>query len=117
MLALAAQPAEERAFELLGIEPVGLGAAVLAGYRHACGMNDMGFDPECPEPAGQPKAIPAGLEGDGNAVDLVPRLLRFHSPSIEPFQQLVLIGGELLQRLTLRARYDPGDEPAFFTHF
>jgi hypothetical protein len=74
---------EKGAFELLSIEPVGLGAAVLARHRHARGMNDVGLDTTCPQPAGQPEAIPAGLEGDGNTVDLVPCLLRFHSPTLE----------------------------------
>ena len=68
--------------------------------------------PRALEPARQPEAVPAGLEGDGNAVDLVPCLLRFRSPSIEQLQQFVLVGLELLQRLALHARYDPGDKPA-----
>src|SRR5262245_3680434 len=49
---LAAQPAEEGALELLGVEPVGLGAPVLARYRHARGMNDVGLDAPCSQPAG-----------------------------------------------------------------
>ena len=112
VLPLAAQPAEKGAFELLGVEPVGLGAPVLPRYRHACGMNDVGLDTARSQPARQPEAVPASLEGDGNAVDLVACLLRLLSPSLEKLQQFVLIGLELLQRLALNARYDPGDEPA-----
>jgi hypothetical protein len=48
-------------------------------------MNDMGLDTASYQPAGQPEAVPAGLEGDGNAVDLVPGLLRLVSPSLEQF--------------------------------
>ena len=80
---LAAQPTQEGANELLRIEPVGLGTPVLARHRHARGMNDVRFDAARSQPAGQPEAVPAGLEGDGNAVDLVPYLLRFRSPSLE----------------------------------
>ena len=83
MVALTAQPAEKGALELLGIEPIGLGAPVLARYCHACCMNDVGLDAPCSQPTGQPEAIPAGLEGDGNALDLVPCLLRFRSPALE----------------------------------
>ena len=48
---LAAQPAEERALELLGIEAVGLGAPVLPWHRHACCVNDMGLDTAHSQPA------------------------------------------------------------------
>ena len=47
VLPLAAQPAEKGAFELLGVEPVGLGAPVLARHRHARGMDDVGLDAAC----------------------------------------------------------------------
>jgi hypothetical protein len=83
VVALTAQPAEKGALELLGIEPVGLCTPVFARYRYACRMNDMGLDTARREPAGQPEAIPAGLEGDDNAGDLVPRLLRFRTPALE----------------------------------
>jgi hypothetical protein len=46
-------------------------------------MDDMGRDTTRAQPAGQPEPIPAGLEGDGDARDFVPCLLRFRSPSIE----------------------------------
>ena len=79
-------------------------------------MNDVRLDAARSQPAGQPEAVPAGLEGDGNAVDLVSCLLRLRSPSIEQLQEFVLIGLELLQRLALHAGYDPRDEPAHFAH-
>src|SRR5262245_12181860 len=80
---LATQPAEKGAFELLGVEPVGLSTPVLARHRHACRMNDVGLNPVRSQPAGQPEAVPAGLEGDRNTVDLVPGLLRFLSPPLK----------------------------------
>jgi hypothetical protein len=46
-------------------------------------MNDMGLDTARSQPAREPEAIPAGLEGDGNAVDLMPRFFGLCSPSFE----------------------------------
>jgi hypothetical protein len=46
-------------------------------------VNDVGLDTARSEPARKPEAVPAGLERDGNAVNLVPYLLRFRSPSLE----------------------------------
>ena len=80
---LAAEPTEEGAFEVLGVEAVGLGAPVLPRHRHARGMNDMGLDTARSQPAGQPEAVPTGLEGHRNTIDLVPGLLRLCSPSLE----------------------------------
>src|SRR5262249_60839666 len=83
LVRLTAEPAEEGAFELLGVQPVGLGAPVLPGHRHACGMDDMSFDATCPNPPSQHEAVPASFESDGNAVDLVACFLRFPSPALE----------------------------------
>jgi hypothetical protein len=47
---LAAQPAEQRAHQHLGVEPVG--PALLARDRHAAGVNDMGLDPVTPQQPG-----------------------------------------------------------------
>src|SRR5262249_39930770 len=85
VVSLAAHPAEEGAFELFGVEAVGLGAPVLARHRHARGMNDVGLDTALSEPPGEPEAVPAGLEGNRNTIDLVPGLLRLGSPSLEKF--------------------------------
>ena len=71
---LAAQPAEEGALEQLGVEPVGLGPAVLAGDRDAGGVDDVRLDAARPQPAGQPEAVAAGLEGDRDARDRAPAL-------------------------------------------
>jgi hypothetical protein len=83
MRPLAAQPTEKGAFQALGVQAVGLCTSVLPRHRHARSMNDVRVDAACPQPAGQPKAVAAGLKGNGNAVDLVPRLLGFRSPSLE----------------------------------
>ena len=82
MVPLAAQPAKKDAFQALGVEAVGLGAPVLPRHCHACRMDDVGLDAVRPQPAGQPEAVPAALEGDRNTVDLVPGLLGLLSPSL-----------------------------------
>jgi hypothetical protein len=82
MVPLAAQPAEKGAFQARGVQPVGLCASVLPRRRHARSMNDVRLDAARHQPAGKPKAV-AGLKGNGNAVNLVPRLLGFRSPSLE----------------------------------
>ena len=82
---LAAQPAEKGAFELFGVEAVGLGAPMLPRHRHARGMDDVGLDTARSQPPGEPEAVPAGLEGDRNTIDLVSGLLRLCSPSLEKF--------------------------------
>jgi hypothetical protein len=43
--------------------------------------------------------------------------LRFLPPTIEQFQQRALIDRELLQRLSLDARHNAGNEPARLAHF
>jgi hypothetical protein len=48
-------------------------------------MDDMGLDAPRSQPAGQPEAVPAGLEGDRNTVDLMPGPLRLSSPPLEEF--------------------------------
>src|ERR1019366_2816365 len=82
VITLAAQPAEKGAFEQLGVEPIGLGAPVLARYGYARCMNDMDLDVANPEPACQPEAVTAGLEGDSDPFDPVCCLLRFLPPSM-----------------------------------
>src|SRR5215475_456017 len=71
-------------------------------------MNNVGLDTARPQPASKPKAVPAGLEGDGDASDLVPCLLRFRSPPLEQLQEFVLVRCELLNGW----RSTPGMTPA-----
>ena len=80
VITLAAQPAEKGAFEQLGVETIGLGAPVLARYGYARCVDDVGLDAGRLEPACQPEAVAAGLEGDYNAFDPASCLLRFLPP-------------------------------------
>ena len=41
----------------------------------------------CTEPARQPEAVTAGLESDRDALDPIPCLRRFLSPSMQQLQQ------------------------------
>src|SRR6516164_657292 len=45
----------------------------------------------CLEPARQPEAVPAGLEGDRDPLDPASCLLRFLSPSMQQLQQCALV--------------------------
>ena len=117
VISLAAQPAEKGALEQLGVETVGLGAPVLARYGYARCVDDVGLDAACPKPARQPETVTAGFKGDGNAFDPASCFLRLLTPAIEQLQQCALVDCKLLQRLTLDARHDAGNEPARQTHF
>src|SRR4051794_41763400 len=107
MLRLAPQPAEEHALEQGGVEPVGLGAPMLAGDGHAGRVNDMSFDAVSPEPARQPEAIAASLEGNGDAADLPASLTRLCAPAVEELEKSVLVRREFLEWMTR----DPSDDP------
>jgi hypothetical protein len=58
---LAAQPAEKRALQQLGVEPVRFGPPVFARDGDAGGMNDIGLNATRPQPARQPEAVATGL--------------------------------------------------------
>src|SRR5260221_3134106 len=116
VITLAAQPAEKGAFEQLGVETVSLGAPMLARHRHTRCVNDVGLDAARIEPARQPEAVTASLEGDCNALNPASCLLCFLSPSMQQLQQCALVDRELFQRLALDARHDTGNEPARQAH-
>src|SRR5260370_28850424 len=116
VIPLAPHPADEGAFEQLGVAPVGLGAPVLARYGYARCVDDVGLDAACPQPARQPETIPASLEGDCNAFDPASCLLGFLAPSMQQLQQCTLVDRKLLQRLGLDAKHDTSHEPAPLAH-
>src|SRR6516162_5476001 len=116
VITLAAQPAKKRAFEQLGVESVSFGAPMLARYRYTRCVYDVSLDAARLEPARQPEAVTASLEGDCNALDPASCFLRFFSPSMQQLQQCALVDRELFQRLALDARHDTGNEPARQAH-
>jgi hypothetical protein len=83
VITLAAQPAEKSTFEQLGVETVGLRSPMLARHRHTRGVNDVGLNAARREPACQPEAVTAGLEGNDNAFDPASCFLRFLPPSMQ----------------------------------
>src|SRR5438046_5023529 len=66
MLHLPPEPAEKGAHQKLGIEPVGLAAAMLARHRNAARVDHIGLDGAPLEPARQPEAVTAGFIGQRN---------------------------------------------------
>ena len=111
VLALAAQPTKKRAFQALSVEPVGLGASVLARYRNACCMNDMDLDR-----ALSANALARSRPGRPQRRPQHDRSCAWPSPLLLAIPQAVskvcFIQPGLFQRLAFHARYDPGDEPA-----
>jgi len=70
------------------------------------------------QPASAPaRNRPGRLKGDGRAFDPAACFLRLLTLAIEQLQQGALVDCKLLQRLTLDARHDAGNEPARQTHF
>ncbi len=86
MIPLAAQPAEKRAFEQLGVETISLRSPMLARHRDTRGVNDVGLNAVRPEPACQPEAVTAGLEGNDNAFDPASCFFRFLPLSMQQSQ-------------------------------
>ena len=65
------QPAQEPAFQQLGVEPVGRRPTMLPRYRETGGMDHMRLDATRRKPARQPEAVAAGFEGERNPGDRV----------------------------------------------
>jgi hypothetical protein len=76
----------------------------------------MGLDSVSPEPAGQPEAVAAGLEGHGDARDSASRSLCLSAPAIEQIEEGTLIRLQLLERLALDTWHNACDEPARQAH-
>jgi hypothetical protein len=76
----------------------------------------MSFDAVSPEPARQPEAVAAGFEGDGDACDRAAGLARLCAPAVEELEEGVLVGSELLERMTRDPRDHPRHQPARLAH-
>jgi hypothetical protein len=59
---------------------------MLARHRYTRGVNDVGLNAARLEPACQPEAVTAGLEGNDNAFDPASCFLRFLPPSMQQSQ-------------------------------
>src|SRR3954466_13144480 len=112
VVGFAAQPAEEDTFEQSRVEAICFRPAMLARDSHAGRMDDVGFDAAGPEPARQPEAVAARLEGDRDAGDRAAFLRGLRTPAHEQTEQFHLAWFELLQRMALKAWDNAGDKPA-----
>ena len=73
--------------------------------------------PRAAQPAGQPEAVPAGLEGDRDPRDRAAGPDRLVPPAMQqPQAARSSSGASFLQRVPLEARNDPGHEPARLAH-
>src|SRR6476659_436326 len=83
MAPFPAQPPQEPALQQLGVEPVGLGPAMLPRHGDTRGMDHVRFDPARIQPTRQPEAIAAGFEGQCNPRDLFTGPDRFIAPAMQ----------------------------------
>src|SRR5580692_6899855 len=116
MAPFPAPPPQEPALEQLGVEPVGLGPAMLPRYRDTRGMDHVRFDPARIQPTRQPEAIAAGFEGQCNPRDLFTGPDRFIAPAMPQAKKPFRTRFQLLLRLTLNAGKHPGNQPARLAH-
>ena len=89
---------------------------MLARHGDARRVNDVGFDAMRPQPARQPEAIAAGLEGDGHARDRAAGPGRLALPAPQQLEQRLLVRLELLQWMAFDPWNHRGDEPARLAH-
>src|SRR6202048_4479508 len=111
------QPPQDPALQHLGVEPVGLGPAMLPRYGDTRGMDHVRFDPASLEPARQPEAIAAGFEGQCNPRDLFTGPDRFIAPAMQQAKQPFRTRFQLLLRLTLNAGKHAANQPARLAPF
>ena len=114
--ALTTQPTQDSAFEQLGVEPVRLGAPVLAGHGNAGRVDHVRLDVMRTKPARQPEPVAAGLEGKYNALDRAASLGRLVATPFQALQKRRRVGWKLLERVSFDAGDDPGHEPAQLAH-
>jgi len=75
-------------------------------------MNDIRLDALLAQPARQPEAIPAGLEGHGDPCDGSTAFQGFALPPVQQFQQVLGLGLQFLQGMPRHSRYDAGNQPS-----
>jgi hypothetical protein len=83
MVSLAAQPANKRTHQTPSIEPIRLRSPMLARNGNAGRVNHVSLDLAAAEPARQPEAVAAGLEGDADAFDRMAGLPCLIAPTVK----------------------------------
>src|SRR5439155_23818146 len=112
MAPFSTQPPQEPALQQLGVEPVGLRAAMLSRYRDTRSMDHVRLYSTRLEPARQPEAVAAGFEGQRNPRDRTARPDRLIPPAMQQAKQPFWARLQLLARLTLNPGKHAGNEPA-----
>ena len=79
-------------------------------------VDDVRLNAVPAKPAGQPEAVTAGLECDGNAINFATSSDCLVSPPLQQLQQRAFVHCQFLQRMPLETRYNPSDEPTRLTH-
>src|SRR4029077_15039851 len=94
VVTLAAQPSKKDAFEQLGVETVGHRTPMLARYGYARCMDNVRLDAAGPEPARQPKTVPAldigGTTVHGKITDTRGEHWQFYATDLRPHQRYTL---------------------------
>ena len=113
---LAAQPAEQRAHQHLGVKPVGLGPPLLTRHRHAAGVNDINFNPVSLEQPGQPEPVAPGFIRHHRARDRSTCPCRLLAPALHLREQARWVNWQLLQRPPIHSRHRRRHQPGTATH-
>jgi hypothetical protein len=112
MAPFSTQPPQEPALEQLGVEPVGLCAAILPRYRETGGMDHVSLDAARLKPARQSEAVAAGFEGQRNPRDRAAGPHRLIPPAMQQSKQPFWARLQLFARLTFNARNNAANKPA-----
>jgi hypothetical protein len=75
-----------------------------------------GFNAVRPQPTGQPEAVATGLECNRDPMNVKAGLLCFPAPAMQQPQQPRFVRFQLLCRVPLDLRDNPGDQPARLAH-
>src|SRR5262249_36460398 len=108
----ATQPPQEPPLQQLGVEPVGLGPAMLPRYRETGGMDHVRLDATRRKPTRQPEAVAAGFEGQRNPGDRATGPDRLIPPAMQQSKQPFWARLQLFAWLTLNTGKHAGNQPA-----
>src|SRR5260370_729224 len=108
----ATQPPQEPPLEQFGVQPIGLCPAMSPRTRYTRGMDHVRLSPARLEPARQPEAVAAGLEGNRNPRDSAAGPDRLILPAMQHGKQLFWARLQLLAWLTLNSGKHAANQPA-----
>src|SRR5271170_3776934 len=111
------QPPQEPPLQQRGVEPVGFRSTMLPRHRDTRGMDHVSLDATRLEPARQPEAVAAGLEGNRNPRDSAAGPDRLIPPAMQQGKQLFWARLQLLARLTLNPGKHAANQPARLAQF